>query len=556
MNFKPPTLSSEGADAGAQCIVPAFGSGGYTQPFWFVAKIHKRFGVNPSVAEIVCPTDKFGGKAPLMTLLSESPRDNVRGYTKVICRLNGATVFIGFVNLNDENFDQDGIIAEAADARWLLAGGALKGSFWLEDEGSSVAYRQSEPAHFNQDGLPNRIHGENGLTYAFCEVRYGLREGEPSPPPSVNSSDFASHWDPASMWVYLCETLDRSIVGDLVSEFAEYWFCPADIILPKGAAAMLTAFTVNQDNPSVGQRVAAEVVWNATEVSDAAQHIVEAAGPFALGVDFDEDGNTTVTIVPSRNIGGSGKQLRVALGAASNAFGANGKVVGGGLRRDWRNHCSQVVYASDKIYAERRVESSDKVSIAAQQTAGVELITAWNPTLVDRIIADYNLAVDNGQNIPIEDFIQQYPLAFEAWRLNPDIDLADGTGETPRTAKVTHRIALPHLLTCFSGRFPDGRNKLGELTSVDLKTQQMPVWIEIGDTVDDPTPVPAAVAFFLGDNGAAAPQAGDDPPNPDDGPADPNAGQGGYEEGGGGANLAPEIVRIGLNPRFVGAGVK
>ena len=107
---------------------------------------------------IECRTDKWGGVAPLIAGKGNgSPLDNCKGGRKVTASKNGAVCFIGYVSMVDEDFDRDGATIEALDVRWLLEGGNIVGSFWIEDEGSSVCYRQSEPAWFNKNGLPNRF---------------------------------------------------------------------------------------------------------------------------------------------------------------------------------------------------------------------------------------------------------------------------------------------------------------------------------------------------------------------------------------------------------------
>jgi hypothetical protein len=505
-------------DSTAIRIVPQFGDvdTGYSQPFWFCTEIRRKFGKEPSKMMLEIRTDGWGGNAPLIAGVVNGPLDNAKGYKKVKAYMDGAIVFVGNVVCPDEDYDKDGAVVEALDCRWLLEGGNIKGSFWLENGGTSVVYREDEPAWFNRDGLPNRIKGEGGLTYAFCDSNYGIAEGTNVSDPNGNSADVATHWTPESIWVYICEVTNKAIVGSLVTNFATYWFMPDDIIMPKGAAAELKEFTKNSETPTIGLRKAAEEIFDATPVIEAIEKILNEAGPFTLGVEYGADGKSTLTIVRSKNVDGSGASLTRAIGDAEIAFAQDGVVIGGGVKRDFRQHFTQNVESGDRVYVETRVQSTDKRSIAQQQAQNVELLTAWNPATVDQIIKDFNTAFDNGYNLTVQQFIEQYPLVFEAWRLNPSKNFSLGTSEaTFPSAQVTSKKILPHLLTCFNGIRPSGGEAdlaNSEPTTFDKLTQFLPMWIEIGDADDTPA----------GDGTAQNPSTsvnGETPPNPGDVPA-------------------------------------
>ena len=504
-------------DSTAVRIVPQFGNAdeGYSQPFCFVSQIRRTFGKEPSSMLVEWKTDGWGGEAPLIAGVVEGPLTNAKGYQKVIGMKDGAVVFVGKVVCPDENYDLDGATIECLDCRWDLEGGVIKGSFWLEDEGSTVCYREDEPAHFNKDGLPNRIHGENGLTYAFCETNYGIGEGEQPSDPNGNSADVAAHWTPESIWVYICEVTTKAIVETLVANFPTYWFMPDNIIMPKGAASELKEFSKNTETPIIGLRKAAEEIFDATPVLEAIENILNAAGPFSLGVDYNNDGTSTLTIVRSKNVDGTGASIPRAIGQDEIAFAIDGVMIGGGVKRDFRRHFTQVIEGGDRIYVETRVQSTDKKSIAEQQLQNVELLTAWNPAVADQIIKDFNLAYDNGFSLTIQQFIEQYPLVFEAWRLNPSKNFALGTSEsTFPFAKTTARKILPHLLTCFNGVRPKGLPvdiAGADDTALQLKTEFMPFWIETGDADDTPTGDGTAQNPPTTDNGQTAPQPGDVP---------------------------------------------
>ncbi len=538
MDFNVPPKNNTLLDSSAERLIPLFGAAGFSQPFWYVSKITKRMGSHASSAFVECPTANWGGVAPLIAGSPNGPLANCKGMDLVKVMKAGTCVFRGSVVVPDEDYDKDGACIECLSAMYLLEGVIVKGSFWIEDEGSSVCYREAVPAWFNKNGLPNRIKGENGLTYAFCETNYGILDYLDGPAdPAVNSPEKASHWDPASVWTYLSETKTNSgAIKSLVAKFPEYSFLPDDIIVPKGAASKLTTFQASNENATIGLRKAAEKIFDCTPLNLALEDLAGMAGPWTISETWDSE-QTTIGIVPSKNIASTGTALERASGPAEIAFAKNGTVIGGGVRKDFTQTFTEIVEYGDQQYVETRVASSDKTTLAAQAGENVELLTAWNPEIVKKIISDYNDAVEAGTPVPpIATWISQYPLVFEAWRLHPSLKFNGGTSEADiPLAKTTARMILPHLLTVFNANRAKGDDtKTGDgKKTFDLLTQPLPIWLEISDgTIDAPfTPGPAQPAP-TSDNGSTPPASGNKPP--DDGTADnppPYAGdpEAGYE---------------------------
>lgn len=524
-------------------IIPKFGAGGYVQPFWFVSKITKRFGAEPSSATIECCTNGWGGDAPMLAV-GNGPMRSAKGYESVECVKDGTIVFLGNVVVNDTSFDADGAVLEILDARWILEGGNFVGSFWVSNDGQSMCYRQGIPSWFNKGGLPNRRKGTNGFTYAFCESNYGIVDGKGPSDPYENDEDVATYWTPDSIWTYLIEMATPASVEGYVGAFKEYWTLPSNIIIPKNAANAITQFTATANTPPVGLRKADELIIHATPVNHALQKVLEMSGPYALGTTFNTDGKTTITIVNSKNIGGeSVRNIAKANGRDVDAY-LDGVCVGGGVKFDYRQHFTQVVRTGNLVYVETRCGSSEKTKYSDQQDSKVELITGWNRESIEKeIIERYNLAIDNSVPITIDEIIAQYPGVFETWQLNTEVDFSAGTSEvTFPFCKTTSRAILPHLLSTVSDVNPRGDTPDANPDSANSNlTMPQPIWIEIGTPGDDDAHDNGTTQQVqIADNGTSPPQSGNEPPSPDAAP-DPGNADPGYED-----------ITIGPNPNYNG----
>lgn len=493
--------SSGGATTAAVKVVPDFG--GYQEPFWHVTKLHLKHGKDWSIIHIEAPTVGWGGDAPLMTGI-QGPLLNCKGGSRVKAFLNGVLIFNGSLGTSDENFDVDGAVLEAFDDRYLLEGVIIKGSHWRGDDGI-VVYRESEPCWFNPGGLPNRIGGDAGLTYCFCDPMQGLRDSDATPDPTTNSQTSANYWTPDSMWCYIVQSRTKAIAQryiDNATSMPEYTFIPSSVEISDIESDFFNFFNASAETVPIGLRIGEECIVENTPMNLALQKFCEMAGPFSLNMEYKEGDISTLTIVQSRFLG-EGKSLRRPNNPNIPLFG---EVTGGGIKKDFSQFFTQVAGSSDRQYLETRVASTSKKTIAAQIAEGVELISAWDPAIEAAIIKEFNDGIDALTNPVLSEIISKRPLVFEAWRLNPNKNFHLGTnlGSIP-WCKTTNRRILPHMLTRLIAN-PNGTNPY------ELKTQFYPYWFEVGEEAVAYTPSGNGTAQAAGDggnNGNTPPGSGD-----------------------------------------------
>lgn len=515
-------VTSSALDSFGGPVIPLFGGqdAGYTEPFWHVERIEYRFGAEPSSFTIACPTTGWGGIAPLLAGLppATGPLANAKIWKPTSAQVFGVAgltkIMHGSVVVIDENLDDDGATIEILDKRYEMEGCVIVGSWWIEDVGGLANYRNATPAWFNKDGLPNRTKaGGSRFTYAFCESNYGLADGQVVPDPAENNAGVATHWTPDSIAVYLQETTDPQLRStQLVGSFKEYCFLPENLIFPKGVANQLISVVGNARAQTMDFGKAYEFICDSTPLNHALHHVFQMAGPFALNLAYNNDGTSTIECVKTRNADISGVTLQFARGKDVSAFSDFGKVIGGGIKRDARQLYAQAVVAGREQFVESRIASTNSDDIATQTAAGIELITAWDPSQKKQIIADYNKAWDDGQQLTLPQLLQEYDLAFAAYRLNPNKDFSLGTSESRMPwCRTTNRSILPHLLTRYTAEV----NINGQSTPIQLKTGFFPIPLEYCETVtDSPAGDGTPQAPPQSDNGLGAAAPGNSPPDP------------------------------------------
>jgi len=449
-----------GVDSKALKLVPYFPFGEIADaykagPFWTCERIDLSVGPEPSTA--TCRIPLASGKderAPSVSAVRGGPLDSIKvGTTGVIRAINSAdeysTVFRGSVTKISHEFDAgtDYALVQMSDARWLLQGVPIVGSYWGLQEEYPV-WRPGWAAIPNQYGEPNAIYSEVSNCFLFCEPRYGLSAGaEPADPHEFNIVE-ACYWEP---WMlvghlrYLLQNADRT-------NFPEAGRLPTGIIWPEGLADVLDIDRSHRcrEESLLGKNVA-----------DALHDLADQVGGYGLSVDFSTEDSPTLSFVRTRYSladDNNGPGLYVLRPVSGNDLGEPNITVAGSLVEDGTNLFTRVTVAGAYEMIERRVSTE----------SGEGLLRAWTDADKAALSGAINAALLSGKKpeVAISEAIRNYPDVFAAIKIDPQYRFWSGISEYAGGAHST--VSRPILGTLLTSYLSD--------SSADAKAQsRMPI---------------------------------------------------------------------------------
>jgi hypothetical protein len=469
-------------DFGAAVCLPYFG-GNYLGPLSRVTELWLQSG-EPSYALCFIPMDTLDRLAPSVCGISGSILDQVKHVGQLV-QIKGSLTSSGSsssaqtilmngrpVDINQELYPDKAVI-RVEDDRTLMRGVALPGSFWLSGDpnGGSAGfnYRQGWPAHFNPGSRPNGIwvSAGTGKVPVFCHPFFGLKDGEPVPDSTAQSTTQACYWTPQMQFIYLQYfTSDEGL-----SSFREFFpwlsILPSSITWPSG----LESFIV--DTTGLPQRKGRESTLEGNLFA-ALRQILQSAGPFDIYLDPNSDGSSTLAIVRTKYIGSNqssgvstssnnsaiaGVSLqRAARGKAQDVLTLPGVINAGSIRENSQNTVTRCAVAGHISTGEMRLKSAidpmDK-SVGILQGWSVGDLAAFKNYILNGDGSSY-LGI-NGAKTAFTTLAEAFTFALRAyWRvfktynINPEFDIQQNTDQESKFPLCkTTRAPLPHILALY-----------------------------------------------------------------------------------------------------------
>lgn len=446
-------------DSSAMLMRPKFaqasstgGVSGVTGLHWKCTKLVLQAGIAPSYGLCEIPLAALDDTAPSIAGVSSSPLEGIKIGTPV--QIEGITsgsqavsLFQGYVSDLNARFGprEDTAIVEVLDARWLMEGVPVIGSFWKSASGTNgISYRQGWNAHFNAGGQPNCIY-VSGVP-VFCEPNYGIGDGE-SPADSNTGTareTKASFWTSRAVLEYLRFVTRSSTYGTYLQAKFPWLAYLAD--------SLVTWPEEYHSAVSSGEsRKVREFEVKGENILQLMEHVLKGEGAYTivLGPDVSSSADEAssykaqLQVIRSRYYQGD-KTIKRGVGAAANVLTDVNTVNQGSLRFSGRNLFTKFAGAGALTFIEQRLTSATGANTDP-------LKRAWSDADQD-LAEEFYRTRRNAGDTPaeaLEKMYKQYPNVFGAYRINDEYDFQSSTSESVFPRAQVGRPVLGELLSSY-----------------------------------------------------------------------------------------------------------
>lgn len=435
-----------------------------------VQKVRLESGEAPSMAQGIVPLKVLNDIAPSISAVAGSPLSKIfHGQpAEVLAQINPdagtsdplVSVFKGYISDINADIGKDCGIVLISDARWLIEGISLLGSFWAQPDGS-VQFREGVRAHFNKNKAPNMIWATQGGITApvFCDEYFGINDtvetsGSSIPFVTTGSQSLAQKWTSSTMLQYFQFATSATATALVTPYFPFYKGMPDTIVFQDNLSSVFA------DGTEAPEREAPEKVIHCHSLMNAITEVCRGAGPYAPYI-LDSGTNAVIQIVRSQYNGMD--QQNVISPSASKGIslaraGVNGVTLatGGCITKGFWNESSRSTYsifavtgARAMIEARFNSSSTEQNPVAANASMWWAWTVAYSNEAKQSLLDDAHGNISGSETAAILNMLKKYPDLFAVWFINPLTDFQAGTTQAGLPIAKNTRPPLPHLLTSY-----------------------------------------------------------------------------------------------------------